>query len=123
MGLPCFVKPANAGSSVGVSKVRSEAEYRNALQEAFRYDNKVLVEEAVIGKELECGVLGNEDARASVVGEIVATENFYSYDAKYISSTGATLPTRASSAVNCFPLFSSSGFTVSREPVTSPFFT
>ena len=91
MGLPCFVKPANAGSSVGVSKVRSEAEYRNALQEAFRYDNKVLVEEAVIGKELECGGLGNEDARASVVGEIVATENFYSYDAKYISSTGATL--------------------------------
>lgn len=102
LGLPCFVKPANAGSSVGVSKVTSEVEYRNALQEAFRYDNKVLVEEAVIGKELECGVLGNEDARASVVGEIVATENFYSYDAKYISSTGATLqvPARIDNALS-----------------------
>ena len=102
LGLPCFVKPANAGSSVGVSKVTNEAEYLNALQEGFRYDNKVLVEEAVVGKELECGVLGNEEARASVVGEIVATESFYSYDAKYISSTGATLqvPARIDAALS-----------------------
>ena len=102
LGLPCFVKPANAGSSVGVNKVTNEAEYLNALQEGFRYDNKVLVEEAVVGKELECGVLGNEEARASVVGEIVATESFYSYDAKYISSTGATLqvPARIDAALS-----------------------
>lgn len=102
LGLPCFVKPANAGSSVGGSKVTSEVEYHNALQEGFRYDNKILVEEAVIGKELECGVLGNQEARASVVGEIVATENFYSYNAKYISSTGATLqvPARIDTALS-----------------------
>lgn len=91
LGLPFFVKPANAGSSVGVSKVTSEAEYQAALEEAFRYDGKILVEESVIGKELECAVLGNEEKRASVVGEIVATKDFYSYDAKYISSTGANL--------------------------------
>lgn len=91
LGLPLFVKPANAGSSVGVSKVTDEAGYRAALATAFRFDNKVLVEEAVIGKELECGVLGNEDPQASVVGEIVATETFYSYDAKYIQADGAVL--------------------------------
>lgn len=91
LGLPVFVKPANAGSSVGVSKVTDEAEYHAALEAAFRFDNKILVEEAVIGKELECGVLGNEEPQASVVGEIVATETFYSYEAKYIHSDGALL--------------------------------
>ena len=89
--LPVFVKPANAGSSVGVSKVTNETEYRAALLTAFRFDNKILVEEAVIGKELECGVLGNEEPQASIVGEIVATETFYSYDAKYIHSDGVVL--------------------------------
>ena len=91
LGLPLFIKPANAGSSVGVSKVTNENEYNVALSTAFQFDNKILVEEAVIGKELECGVLGNESLQASVVGEIVATKDFYSYDAKYISSNGATL--------------------------------
>lgn len=90
LGLPMFVKPANAGSSVGVSKVTNEMEYHAALSTAFRFDNKILVEEAVIGKELECGVLGNDDAQASVVGEIV-TQDFYSYDAKYVSATEAFL--------------------------------
>lgn len=91
LGLPVFVKPANAGSSVGVSKASNETEYHAALATAFRFDNKILVEEAVIGKELECGVLGNEEPQASVVGEIVATETFYSYDAKYIHADGAIL--------------------------------
>lgn len=91
LGLPLFVKPANAGSSVGVSKVTNEKEYDTALSTAFQFDNKILIEEAVIGKELECGVLGNENPKASVVGEIVATKDFYSYDAKYISSNGAAL--------------------------------
>ena len=91
LGTPMFVKPVNAGSSVGVSRVTSEAEYTAALDEAFKYDRKVLVEEGVVGKELECAVLGNEEKRASGVGEIVATKDFYSYDAKYISSTGANL--------------------------------
>lgn len=91
LGLPLFVKPANAGSSVGVSKVTDKDEYEKALLAAFQFDNKVLVEEAVIGKELECGILGNEHMRASAVGEIVAVKDFYSYDAKYISSAGAIL--------------------------------
>ena len=91
LGLPVFVKPANAGSSVGVSKVTNEEEYKTALSTAFQFDTKILVEEAIIGKELECGILGNEELRVSAVGEIVATVDFYSYDAKYISETGATL--------------------------------
>ena len=91
LGLPVFIKPANAGSSVGVSKVTNETEYHVALTTAFRFDNKILVEEAVIGKELECGVLGNETPQASVVGEIIATETFYSYDAKYIHANEAIL--------------------------------
>lgn len=92
LGTPFFVKPANAGSSVGVSRVLSEADYEAALAEAFKYDHKLLVEEGVVGKELECAVLGNlGDMQASTVGEIVATKDFYSYDAKYVSSTGAQL--------------------------------
>jgi D-alanine-D-alanine ligase len=91
LGLPLFVKPANAGSSVGVSKVTDEREFVAALSEAFRFDNKILVEEAIVGKEVECAVLGNEEVRASVIGEIVPTKDFYSYDAKYISADGAKM--------------------------------
>lgn len=92
LGLPLFVKPANAGSSVGVSKVTNEDEYHAAVAEAFRYDRKILVEEAIAGKEVECAILGNEeDLRASVIGEIVPTKDFYSYDAKYISTDGAKM--------------------------------
>lgn len=92
LGTPFFVKPANAGSSVGVSRVSSEADYEAALANAFKYDHKVLLEEGVVGKELECAVLGNiGDMQASSVGEIVATKDFYSYEAKYVSSTGADL--------------------------------
>jgi D-alanine-D-alanine ligase len=91
LGLPLFVKPANAGSSVGVSKVTNEIEFKVALDEAFKFDRKVLIEEAIQGIEVECAVLGNEFPEASVVGAIIPTETFYSYDAKYISSTGAKL--------------------------------
>jgi D-alanine-D-alanine ligase len=92
LGLPLFVKPANAGSSVGVSKVTNEEEYHIAMAEAFRFDRKILVEEAIVGKEVECAVLGNEEnLQASVIGEIVPTRDFYSYDAKYISTDGATM--------------------------------
>lgn len=87
--LPLFVKPANAGSSVGVSKVTNQEEFDAALAEAFKFDNKILIEEAIVGKEVECAVLGNEAVRASVIGEIVPTQNFYSYDAKYVSADGA----------------------------------
>ena len=89
LGLPLFVKPANQGSSVGVSKVRDEAGFRQALALALSYDHKALVEAAISGREIECAVLGNEAPEASVCGEVVVHDEFYSYDTKYISETGA----------------------------------
>lgn len=91
LGSPLFVKPANAGSSVGVHKVTNQDEFKFAVNDAFQYDRKLLVEEAIEGIEVECAVLGNENPKPSVIGGIVPTEKFYSYDAKYISSTGAKL--------------------------------
>ncbi|GAA0361506.1 D-alanine--D-alanine ligase [Bacillus horti] len=91
LGAPLFIKPANLGSSVGVSKVNNEEEFNQALKDAFKYDNKVLVEEFVKGREIECSVLGNEDPMASVAGEILPQQDFYSYEAKYIDENGALL--------------------------------
>lgn len=91
LGLPLFIKPANMGSSVGVSKVRTSAEFKQALQEAFSFDHKVIIEEFIEGREVECSVLGNEEPQASAVGEIVAQQDFYSYEAKYIDEKGAVL--------------------------------
>jgi D-alanine-D-alanine ligase len=86
---PVFVKPANLGSSVGISKVRARDELAAAMTEAARFDRKIVIEEGVGGKkhkarELECAVLGNDEPRASVVGEIVPAAEFYSYNDKYI---------------------------------------
>ncbi len=89
LGTPIFVKPANLGSSVGVSKVGNEDEYNKAVREAFRYDRKILLEEAIVGREIECAVLGNEESKASIVGEVISNHDFYSYDAKYIDENGA----------------------------------
>jgi len=83
-GYPCFVKPANLGSSIGISKVRDRAGLRRALDEASRYDRKLLVEEAIRGQEVECSVLGNDDPISSVPGEIVPNREFYDYRAKYV---------------------------------------
>jgi D-alanine-D-alanine ligase len=80
---PVFVKPARLGSSVGISKVASESELESAVALARRHDDKVLIEEAVDGVEVECSVLGNRDPVASVVGEIVAHADWYDYSAKY----------------------------------------
>lgn len=91
LGRIVFVKPANAGSSVGVSKVRSEREFARALKLAFHYDSKVLVEEYIEGREIECAVLGNERVRVSVPGEIIPRHEFYSYEAKYLDEKGACL--------------------------------
>lgn len=85
LGLPLFVKPANAGSSVGISKVKTEADFDAAMEIAFREDDKVVLEEAIDAFELECAVLGNENPMASVVGGIVPSEEFYTYEAKYLS--------------------------------------
>ncbi len=89
LGLPLFVKPANQGSSVGVSKVRHADELLPALEEAFRYDRKVLIETAIVGREIECAVLGNDNPQASHCGEIVLSDEFYSYQTKYINEKGA----------------------------------
>ncbi|MCD9024548.1 D-alanine--D-alanine ligase [Cohnella silvisoli] len=84
LGYPCFVKPANLGSSVGVSKARNREELAAAVDEALRYDRKVIVEEFVDAREIEVSVLGNDDPRASVPGEICSSNEFYDYKAKYI---------------------------------------
>jgi len=84
LGLPAFVKPANLGSSVGVTKAHSVDELRAGLAEAFRYDEYVVVEEAIVGREVEVAVLGNARPRASVPGEIVPGHEFYDFDAKYL---------------------------------------
>jgi D-alanine-D-alanine ligase len=91
LGFPVFVKPANAGSSVGVSKVTSRATMESALRSALSFDNKVLVETAVSAREIECAVLGNDDPEASVPAEIIVhhKDGFYSYDAKYVDADGA----------------------------------
>jgi D-alanine-D-alanine ligase len=87
------VKPANAGSSVGVSKVKEPAGLAPALREALAYDGKALCEAAVNAREIECAVLGNDEPQASVPGEIIVThrDGFYSYDAKYVDPDGASL--------------------------------
>ena len=93
MNFPVFVKPANGGSSVGVSKVASHQSLVASLKKAFQYDTKVLVEEAVEGRELEVSVLGNDDPIASVPGEVIpqGKHEFYDYEAKYIDEKGALL--------------------------------
>ena len=91
LGVPLFVKPANLGSSVGVAKARDEKEFRAAVRDAFTYDRKILVEEYIQGREIECSVLGNEDPVASLPGEVIPKHEFYSYEAKYIDEDGAAL--------------------------------
>jgi D-alanine-D-alanine ligase len=91
MGFPCFIKPANAGSSVGVTKVKAKEDLTAALSHAFTFDNKVLCEQAINAREIEVAVLGNDEPIASIPGEIVVThpDGFYSYDAKYIDADGS----------------------------------
>jgi len=86
LGYPCFIKPANGGSSVGVSKARDRRGLAAALRLAFRYDRKVIGEQAIGAREIECSVLGNERPEASVVGEIVPSREFYDYTAKYLDN-------------------------------------
>ena len=88
---PVFVKPSNSGSSVGINKAHNIEELKNAIVEAGKYDNKILIEEGIVGKEVECAVLGNEDVISSCVGEIKSADEFYSYDAKYNNENSKTL--------------------------------
>jgi D-alanine-D-alanine ligase len=95
LGYPCFVKPANAGSSVGVHKVKTAADLAAAMADAFRYDTKVLVERAVEAREIELSVLENPDPGGeplvSLPGEVTPSHEFYSYEAKYLDENGAAL--------------------------------
>ncbi|MDR0645303.1 MAG: D-alanine--D-alanine ligase [Treponema sp.] len=91
LGLPLFVKPTNMGSSVGITKVHNEEEFEQALRQAFEYDTKIVLEEFIPGREIECSVLGNEEPCASLPGEVVSSREFYSYEAKYLDQTGARL--------------------------------
>ena len=90
LGLPCFVKPANMGSSVGVTKAHTVEELRDAIEYALAYDEWVVVEEAIVGREIEVAVLGNTAPVASVPGEIVPGDEFYGYEDKYVTD-GAQL--------------------------------
>jgi D-alanine-D-alanine ligase len=91
LGVPFFVKPANMGSSVGIRKIHNEDEYLPGLREAFQYDTKIVLEEFISGRELECSVLGNTNPKTSVPGEVISSHEFYSYDAKYLDENGAVL--------------------------------
>ncbi|MDR6554761.1 D-alanine--D-alanine ligase [Paenibacillus qinlingensis] len=91
IGYPCFVKPANLGSSVGISKARNQEELIAAVAFAFQYDRKVIIEENIDAREIEVAVLGNDEPIASVVGEIVSSNEFYDYKAKYLDGKSAMI--------------------------------
>lgn len=91
LSYPVFVKPSNAGSSQGVSKAQNRDELTNALLLASKHDRKILVEETIIGREIECAVLGGHEPKASGVGEILAAADFYDYDAKYNNAESKTV--------------------------------
>ncbi len=104
LGYPCFVKPANLGSSVGISKVRTRAELEAALESAASYDRRIIVEAGVVAREVECAVLGNDHPKASVVGELTFTSDFYDYETKYTAGAAdlfipANLPAEVVSQV------------------------
>jgi D-alanine-D-alanine ligase len=95
LGYPCFVKPANTGSSVGVHKVKEPASLSAAIADAFQYDTKILIEKAIAAREIEVAILENPDPSlaplASIAGEIIPTHEFYSYESKYLDENGAAL--------------------------------
>ncbi len=90
LGTPLFIKPANLGSSVGVFKVETEAEYAQKLDEALTYDSKVLIEKTIKGKEIECAVLGNEKPKASLPGQVIMNTDFYDFTSKYVDKNASS---------------------------------
>ena len=89
LGLPFFVKPVKTGSSVGVHKIKNRKDFDEGMKDAFGFDKRIIFEEAIIGREIECSVLGNENALVSLPGEVIPTHEFYSYEAKYLDENGA----------------------------------
>jgi len=119
LGYPMFSKPANLGSSVGVCKIHNEKEFEAALRHSAQFDRKILIEKGIVGRELECAILGNDDAQASVVGEVIPAHEYYDYDAKYMSpDSRLEIPARIADvksreiqdmAVRCFGAIDGSG--------------
>lgn len=91
LGFPLFIKPANLGSSIGITKAYNHEDFVLGLKKAFKYDNKIIIEEYIKAREIECAVLGNKDLFVSVPGEIIPHYDFYNYEAKYIDKNGADL--------------------------------
>jgi len=91
LGEDLFVKPVNLGSSVGITHVKSKDQLEQAIKFAFKFDHKVIIEQRIFGREIECAVLGNDDPIASIPGEVIPKDGFYSYEAKYIDENGAAL--------------------------------
>lgn len=87
---PMFIKPSNSGSSVGVNKAKNKEELKKYIEQAAEFDNKILIEKGIVGREVECAVLGNEEVIASCVGEVKSAEEFYSFDAKYKNEESRT---------------------------------
>lgn len=92
LGFPIFVKPANAGSSVGITKAKNKEALKKSIDYAFEFDNKVVLEQEIKGKEVECAVLGNENPVASCPGEIKSANEFYDYESKYLISSSLLIP-------------------------------
>lgn len=88
---PMFIKPSNSGSSVGVKKAKNKEELEEAIENAAKYDTKILIEQGIDGREIECAVLGNEEVTSSPVGEVLSAEDFYSFDSKYINTESKTV--------------------------------
>jgi D-alanine-D-alanine ligase len=92
LGLPFFVKPANMGSSIGIGRVETEDDFKTCVEDAFKFDKKIIFEEKIIGREIECSVIGNESPQASLPGEVINTKHkFYDYQAKYNDNEGVEL--------------------------------
>lgn len=91
LGYPVFIKPSNSGSSVGVNKAKNGEELIKYIDEAAKFDKEILIEEAINGKEIECAVLGNEDAKASCVGQVLSADEFYDYESKYKNAESKTI--------------------------------
>jgi D-alanine-D-alanine ligase len=96
LGNELFIKPVHLGSSVGVSFVKDEASFKKGIELAFKYDHKVLIEQKIVGRELECAILGNLDAESSTVGEIVTHSGWYSFESKYLDEEDSNLHIPAS---------------------------
>jgi D-alanine-D-alanine ligase len=100
LGFPVFVKPANLGSSVGISKAKNKAELSASINDAARYDRRIIVERAVVGREIEVSILGNDNPAASLPGEIITGHDFYDYEDKYVDTSSKTeVPARLSKKI------------------------